>query len=301
MRPAVRAAAALAASLVLGATLGAAEFEKILPAARGTSLDLRLFGGEIAVRAWARDEVRIRATHFSTDEIDAAAQGQTITVRARARRGQPHAIDFTIDVPAWMPVAVAGTYLDVSVEGTAAAVTARTVRGDVRVAGGAGEIVLASTEGEVTLEGGHGRASLESVNSAVRANGFEGELVAESVSGTVKLRSVKSASVAASTVSGDIAWDGAVAAGGRYQLATHSGDIDLALPDAASATLAVRSFEGHVHSVLPVKLPDLPARRKRFTLTLGNGAARIELETFTGTVSLQQETGSGLETQGPRP
>ena len=159
----------------------------------------------------------------------------------------------------------------------------------MRVAGGSGEITLGSTEGEVILEGGRGRASLESVNNGVRVTGFEGELVAESVSGTVKLLSVASSSVAASTVSGDIRWEGALSPGGRYQLATHSGDLDLALPDPANATLAIRSFEGHVHSMLAEKLPDLPARRKRFTLTLGTGAAHVELETFTGTISLRTQ------------
>ncbi len=285
----MRAAVLLVVCSLCGAGAQAAEFEKTLAASPGTTLDVRLFGGEIAVRAWERDAVRIRATHFATDTIDVSTEGRAITVRARARTGRPHAIDFTIDVPAWMSVSIAGTYLDILIQGTAAGVSARTVRGDVRVAGGSGEITLGSTEGEVILEGGRGRASLESVNNGVRVTGFEGELVAESVSGTVKLLSVASSSVAASTVSGDIRWEGALSPGGRYQLATHSGDLDLALPDPANATLAIRSFEGHVHSMLAEKLPDLPARRKRFTLTLGTGAAHVELETFTGTISLRTQ------------
>lgn len=286
----MRGAAALLLAVALGAVpLRAAEFEKTLPASRGAALDVRLFGGEVAVRAWDHDRVRVRATHFATDSIAVTAEGRTIEVRARARSGRPHAIDFTIDVPAWMPVSIAGTYLDISVQGTAAAVSARTVRGDVRVTGGTGEIALGSTEGEVTLEGGRGRATLESVNNGVRVARFDGELVAESVSGTVTLESVASSSVAASTVSGDISWEGGLAPGGRYQLATHSGDLDLSVPAQANATLAIRSFEGHVHSLLAQKLPELPARRKRFTLTLGTGAAQVELETFTGTISLREK------------
>jgi DUF4097 and DUF4098 domain-containing protein YvlB len=285
----VRAAALLLAVTLFGGAAQAAEFDKVVPAARGATIDVRLFGGGIAVRGWERDQVRVHATHFATDTIEVVTEGQTITVRSRARTGRPHAIDFTIDVPAWMPVSIAGTYLDISVQGTAAGISARTVRGDVKIAGGAGEIAIASTEGEVVLAGGRGRATLESVNNGIRVTGFEGEVVAESVSGTVTLQSVASPSVAASTVSGDISWDGDLAAGGRYQLATHSGDIDLTLPDPANATLAIRSFEGHVHSMLAEKLPELPARRKRFTLTLGTGGATAELETFTGTISLRRK------------
>lgn len=285
----MRAAALLIAFTLCGPAANAAEFEKIVPASPGTRLDVRLFGGEIAVRGWDRHEVRIRASHFATDVIDVGTEEHTIAVRARARKGKPHAIDFRIEVPAWMPVSIAGTYLDISVEGTTAGVSARTVRGDVRVAGGAGEITLGSTEGEVVLDGGRGRASLESVNNGVRVTGFDGELVAESVSGTVKLQSVASASVAASSVSGDISWEGALRDGGRYQLATHSGDLDMTLPANANTTLAIRSFEGHVHSLLAEKLPDLPDRRKRFTLKLGTGSAQAELETFTGTISLRNQ------------
>ncbi|HSK10940.1 MAG TPA: DUF4097 family beta strand repeat-containing protein [Vicinamibacterales bacterium] len=282
--------AVLVLSLSLGAlTAAAAEFEKVVPVSRGMSLDVRLFGGEVAVRAWDRDEVRIRATHFATDVIDVATAGSEVSVRARARTGKPHAIDFAFDVPAWMAVSIRGTYLEVSVQGTAAGVSARTVRGDVRVSGGAGDLTLASAEGEVVLEGGRGKARLESVNNAVRVNGFEGELVAETVSGSVKLRSVSAALVVASAVSGDISWEGPLTPKGTYQFATHSGDVDLTVPTPANATLAIRSFEGHVHSTLAETLPDLPARRKRFTLTLGSGAASAELETFTGTISLRPQ------------
>jgi hypothetical protein len=267
----------------------AAEFERTLPASPGTSLDVRLFGGEVAVRAWNKDEVRVRATHFSTDEIQVAEGDGAITVRARATTGKPHGIDFEINVPAWMAVSTAGSYLDISVEGTEADVTARTVRGDVRVSGGAGKIVLASVEGEVSLEGSRGDASVESANNGVRVSGLAGNLLAETVSGYVRLSGVSGKSVVVSSVSGEILWEGPLAKGGTYELATHSGDLDVALPAGTDASVSVRSFEGHINSSLAVPLPDLPSRRKRFTLKLGQGSgSTMELESFTGTISLRQ-------------
>jgi len=251
-------------------------------------LDVRLFGGEIVVQAWDRDAVRIRATHFSTDTIDAKAEGQAITVRARSRAGRPHAIDFRIDVPAWMAVSLIGTYLDVEVQGTKAGVTAETVRGDVVVRGGAGELRLKSVEGEVVLEGAKGRAELSAVNDIVRVTGFEGDLLVDTVNGSVKIQGVNARSAAVSTVSGDIAWDAPLAPSGRYELATHDGDIDVTLAETASAAVGVRAFEGHVRSTFPVKLPDGNAARKRFTFTLGGGGPQLELETFTGTISIRR-------------
>jgi hypothetical protein len=265
-------------------------------------LDVRLFGGEIVVRAWDRDAVRIRATHFSTDTIDAKAEGQAITVRARSRAGRAHAIDFQIDVPAWMAVSLSGTYLDARVEGTRAGVTAETVRGNVLVRGGEGNLRLKSVEGEVVLEGAKGRAELSAVNDIVRVTGFEGDLLVDTVTGSVKIEGVNARSATVSTVDGDIAWDAPLAPAGRYELATHDGDIDVTLPDASSASVGVRAFEGHVRSTFPVKLPEGGAARKRFTFTLGSGGPQLELETFTGTISLrrraQQAVRSGREQSG---
>ena len=284
----MRPSALLACVLWTAAVAQAAEFDRTVPVRTGARLDLRLFGGEVVVKAWDRDAVRVRATHFSTDTIEVKAEGELVAIRARSRVGAPHAIDFQIEVPAWMAVSLTGTYIDVRVEGTRAGVIAETVRGDVFVRGGEGQLRLKSVEGEVALEGATGRAELNAVNDVARVSGFEGDLLVETVSGTVKVQGGRPRTAVVSTVSGDIAWDAPLAAAGRYELATHGGDIDVALADGASAAVGVRAFEGHVRCALPVKLPEGGAARKRFTFTLGGGAARLELETFTGTISIRR-------------
>jgi len=263
------------------------EFDRTFAVRPGTGLDVRLFGGEVVVRASDRDTVRIRATHFRTDEIDARVAGSTLAVRAKAKVGSPHAIDLAIDVPSWMPVAIAGTYVDVSVSGTRASVSAETVRGDVRVTGGRGGIVLKAIEGDVTLEDASGRASLTAVNNGIRVRGFEGELVAVTVNGAVTLDAVRSPSVDVGTVGGDISWTGPTSPSGRYQFATHTGDIDVSLGRDPSAMVSVRLFDGQFRSVFAGSADARPGRR-RFTLNLGGGAARVDVETFRGTISLRQ-------------
>lgn len=270
-----------------GTPASAAEFNRSVPARRGMRLDVRLYGGTVQVSAWRNDSVRVRATHFATDAVELAAAGQTVNVRARSRVGRPHAIDLTIEVPDWMAVTVTGTYVDVGVEGTAAPVEARTVRGDVRVKGGAGTITLSSIEGEVVLEGAEGRANLRAVNNGIRVTGLNGDLVAETVNGSVRLDGVRSGSVSVGTTGGDVAWNGPLAGNGRYQFATHTGDIDVTLPAGPNATVSVRLFEGQFRSTLPVKLPK-GRRNAPFGFVLGGGGARLDLETFRGTVSLRE-------------
>lgn len=275
---------------VVGVAAGASAevFDQTIPAAPGTRLDVRLYGGAVVVRGWSRDEVRVRATHFRTDTIDLRVVGQAITVRAHTRVGAPHAIDVDIDVPTWMAVAIVGTYVDISVTGTRASVAAATVRGDVTVTGGVGTISLKTIEGEVVLEGGEGRADLSGVNNGVRVTGLHGDLFAETVNGNVKLQGVQSTSVEVGTIGGDVSWDGPMISQGHYQFATHDGDIDVTLPPTDNAAVSVRAFEGQFRSTFPVKLPEESARHKRFGFVLGTGMARLDLESFRGTISLRQ-------------
>jgi hypothetical protein len=74
---------------------------------------------------------------------------------------------------------------------------------------------------------------------------------------------------------------------GMYRLTTHNGMIAMAVPERVNATLMVRTYNGSFKSTFPVKLDDQNPR-KRFTLTLGNGSAHLELESFGGTISLRR-------------
>jgi hypothetical protein len=287
-----RAAAMLLVACLCGvlAPRGAAgeAFDRSFTVRPGTRLDVRLFGGEVVVRAWEQDRVRLRATHFRTDAIETRLEGSTLAVRPRAKVGSPHAIDLTIDVPSWMAVSVSGTYVDVSVTGSRADISVETVRGDVHVSGASGVISLKAIEGEVTLDQAAGRATLTAVNNGIRVGRFEGELVASTVNGAVTLEDVRSASVDVGTMGGDISWNGPMTASGRYQFATHTGDIDVALGREPSAAVSVRLFDGQFRSAYAVKTPDAGEKRKRFTFVLGGGASHLDLETFRGTISLRE-------------
>ncbi len=266
----------------------AADFDRTVPAARGTRLDVRLFGGQILVHAWEKDAVRVRATHFRTDEIDVRTEGQALLVRAHARMGSPHAIDFEINVPAWMAVDVSGTYLDVAVDGTDADVTVKTVRGDIKVKGGAGTVKLESIDGEVALDGARGRADLSSVNNGIRVTGLRGQLFADSISGNVVLRGIEVTSAEVTTAGGDITWDGTISPAGHYQFATHSGAIDVGLAPQAGALVDVRTFQGAFRATFPLTVPPPAGGQKRFSFVLGAGGARLDLETFNGTITLRR-------------
>jgi hypothetical protein len=72
------------------------------------------------------------------------------------------------------------------------------------------------------------------------------------------------------------------------------------VPEKVNAVLTVRTYNGSFRSTFPVKTDDQNTR-KRFTVTLGNGSAHLELESFGGAIALRRPGEARPETERRRP
>src|SRR5436853_7935114 len=79
-----------------------------VPVRAGARLEISNFGGEIAVKTWNRNAVRVMAEHSSRDRIRVDASGQVVRVKTEAGRRGPAQIDYAVTVPAWMARQLAG-------------------------------------------------------------------------------------------------------------------------------------------------------------------------------------------------
>jgi hypothetical protein len=250
----------------------------------GTRLSVNNYGGEIVVRAWGENRVRVRASHSSRTRIEIGRGSQSVTVRAVGFRGPPQLTDMEINAPRWMALNLSGNYTHITIEGVDATVAAETVDGDISLVGGSGAVTLKSVEGEVVVRGAKGRVDVGSIEGDIRISETTAEIVAETVDGDIILQRVDAAAVDANTVDGDIYYDGAIKDGGRYRFASHDGDLAVAIPERANVQVAVSTFDGEFDSCFPVQITE--TRKRRFTFTIGNGSARLELETFDGDIEL---------------
>src|ERR687897_1500431 len=156
--------------------------DQTLDVTKGTRLVLSNNAGEVVVRSWDRDQVRIQATHGARETITAETTDMTLrirTQRATGSRGPGGLVDYQITVPRWMPVNLSGTYLDAAIEGTTAEVTVETVHGNARVSGGNGAVSLRSVEGVITVDKAHRRGPGTTVNESHRITNSTGEINAE--------------------------------------------------------------------------------------------------------------------------
>lgn len=269
--------------------------EKTVDVTKGTRLVLANQAGEVVVRSWDQDKVRIHASSSSRDQISAETSDNTLrirTVRSGATRGPNGLVDYQLTVPKWMPVNLTGTYLEATIEGTAAEVTVETVHGNVKVTGGNGNVSLRSVEGVITIDKAQGRVQATTVNEGIRITNSSGEITADTTNGDIFIDSAQTSNLEAFTVNGEVTFNGTIRDNGVYKLGTHNGDIRVGLGGANNATVFVRTFQGDFAADFPVQLPEGQNARsgsKRFNFTLGTGSARIELQSFGGDIVLARK------------
>ena len=267
-----------------------ADTDETVAVSKGTRLSVNNFAGEVQVRTWDRDSVRVQAFHSRRSGVSIKPGSGVLAVTSS---GMSAAIDYDISVPAWMPIKIEGTYLYVAVEGTQADVHAETVRGDISIKGGTSTVTAKSVEGEIILEGVRGKVDANSINQGVTVNGAAGDLAVETVNGHIVLNNIDASNVDVSSVNGNIKYDGSAAAKGHYRFTTHNGNISVGVPENASAAFIVRIYNGSVRTDLPLQGGTETRRGQRITYTLGSGSAEFELESFGGTIQLRRRGSEG--------
>jgi len=288
--------AGLALALTLAQTVGphqeAPRTDESVPVKRGARLAINNYAGEVIVHAWDKDSIHVVARHQPRMHVSINTSGTTVLISASGSSGPKGSVDYDISVPAWLPVRVEGTYDFVTIDGMQSEVSATTLRGDVVIKGGNGVVTAKSVEGEVDVDGARGKIVVSSVNEKIKINNTSGEVTAESTNGAITMLGMDASSVEASTVNGDIVYEGKIADNGHYSFDTHNGSLSLGLPENVNATFSLRTYEGSFSTDLPlpgVTHRDLQ-RGRRVTTTLGSGSADITLETFGGSIRLRRGT-----------
>ncbi len=255
---------------------------------------LRMEGvhGDVVIHTWDRPQLKVHVSDAENARVRISAGGPAVTVGLEPASGfwtgrnQPG--DFELTVPATMSLAVSGPSGDVRIDGTQGEVTVETASGDVQLRGGTGIVSIRTVSGDIAVGEARGRTEVHATSGDVRLTDVAGDVVAETVNGDVTLQRIDATSVQASTVSGDVHYDGTVKEGGRYTLTSHNGDITFALPAGAGAIIGVNTFSGDFNTDIPVQLTE-QRQGRRFSFTLGSGGARVELQSFSGDIHLARQ------------
>lgn len=253
----------------------------------GSRIEVETFGGAITVRTWDRNSVRVQAAHGRRDKVDIDARGSSVRIEAEGYMGIAKDVRMQLTVPRSSHIEASGVNTDIDIEGVQGDVDAETVQGNIRVVGGA-RLKIESVEGELVLSGARGRVQASTVNRGIRVSDVVGDLDLETVNGPIIVQKVQAGNVDAATVNGRIVYDGTIRDGGDYTLATHNGAIWVTIPSNANASVSVSTFNGELDTSFDIPNFDSNSRRRSYNFVIGNGKARVDLETFGGDINLRR-------------
>jgi hypothetical protein len=257
---------------------------------------------EFKLRSWSEHGARQR-----TAELEAnppfMQEGNFIRVGASGMHAHNLTIHYTISAPPDTQVrATAGSgYIDVSgiagpvgitagsgkiaVANVAGAVQVTTgsgdmqvtsVQGQVQATAGSGDIHLANTRGDVRLLAGSG---------AIQLANTSGNTVASTGSGSINVAGAQS-DLRLRTASGQIQVAGDPQASTYWDLHASSGNVSLHVSPNASLRFYAKTNSGEINAAIPVVLEGT-AGKHALRARIGDGKARVEVETTSGNVALR--------------
>ena len=203
--------------------------------------------GSVVVHGWNKDTVLVRGTLAPGDNffMGGGYTGAKMFVESLNDR-DPKPTRLEIWVPArvrlWIKTATAN--IDVSdvsggldlyvvsgtidVTGSPHELNAEAIDGDIHVTGSPSWVRAKSASGAITLQGASPDAGLSTVSGPIKVDGGTGVFERTKIE----------------TVTGNISFSGRLERSGAFDFDSHSGSIDIALPDRTGATFSVVTIAG---------------------------------------------------------
>ena len=260
--------------------------ESRLDIAPGGNITIVNNGGSVILHSAAsgRQVLIAYTTHSDKVEVDqnATADKQRIELLTHALAGQkPTAdearVDYEITVPA------------------GASVNVTTVSAPITADGLSGDLTLSSETGQIDAHNmSKSHLHVRSMNAPVTLTSITGSYIdIQSSGGAVHISKVTGPRVLVGTANGNIDYHGDCGGAGDYRFTTHSGDIEMWLPDYASVDLSARSRTGSVENEFPLNEKqhqvNPPIQGRSFAGTSNSGSSSVELQSISGRIRVKKQ------------
>ena len=300
------------------------KFEKTESLARDGKVEIRNLSGNVDVKTWNRNEVKIDAQKISRassmDKAEENAAKVQIEVRKEAGvleietkyprpsiRGLNVSVHYSVTIPSQAAVnarTASGNVTLADIGGKAAAETksgdvtvmgarngakAETMSGDVKVVDIENGVLCKTASGTVEAKNIAGNADLNCVSGNVIGENIRGDVEADTVSGSVKLMDISGADVVkGKTMSGSTIYMGEINPNGRYSLSAHSGRVEMTIPSNSAFDLEASTFSGSVKSEFDIMVSG-KLSKKKISGSVNGGGADVSLKTFSGNIYLKKK------------
>jgi putative adhesin len=286
-------AGAVTAMLLVSSPLVAQKkIERRLPLGMEGALRIHNMVGSVVVHGWNKDTVLVRGTLAPGDSffMGGGYTGTKMFVESVNDRN-PKPTRLEVWAPArvrlWIKTATAN--IDVSdiaggldlyvvsgtidVTGNPHELNAEAIDGDIHISGSPAWMRAKSATGTITLQGASSDVGLSTVSGPIKVNGGTGMFERTKIE----------------TVTGNISFTGRLDRSGAFDFDTHSGSVDIAIPEKSGATFSVVTIAGKITNNLSRKSP-IPGRFGRGAELIADesgGGAKVSVRTFKGPVTLR--------------
>jgi DUF4097 and DUF4098 domain-containing protein YvlB len=258
--------------------------------------------GDIEAHSWSEKESQERVQQAAANP-PLSQESNLIRIGGSGAHNGNISIDYTIVVPADAEIHAATGSGDVVVDGIkgpanfvsgSGAITASNISGDVQAMTGSGEIKFSRIQGQVQATTGSGDITLDDVHNQVRLHSGSGDMEitnpadaveASTGSGDITIKGA-SADIRLRSSSGDVVIEGNPAGSNYWDVRTSSGDVELRVPPSASFRLMAHSSSGDIAAAIPIVMEGT-TQKHELHARLGDGKARVEVQTSSGSVSLK--------------
>ena len=247
--------------------------------------------GSVTVHGWDKDTLMVRGTLGAGDNfyMGGAYTGAKMGVEAVNER-DPKPARLEVWVPARVRLWVKTATASIDVNGVDGGLDLYVVSGTIDVTGNPHELNAEAIDGDIHITGSPPWVRAKSASGTIVFQGASSDAAFSTVSGAVKVDGGIFERTKIETVTGNISFSGRLDRSGAFDFDTHSGTIDLAIPDKTPASFSVVTIAGSITNNLSKDRP-IPGRFSRgaeLTMDASGGGAKISVRTFKGPVNLRR-------------
>jgi hypothetical protein len=241
--------------------------------------------GSVRIFAWDRDSIVIRGTvpreHFYFGADRRGGKGGVEDPRMGGTAVPAHIVVY---MPRHGGISVKTASADITTADIAG--WYYTVSGSVHVSGSVTSVDVESMSGNIDLDVTTPWARARTGQGHILLRGSPQDVDASTVGGALDIATSAILRGRFSSVSGDIRYASAPAAGALFEFSNHGGSVDLLVPATVSGRFELSSVTGEIANGFSQVRP-VSAGPHSLRLNLGRGESQFSIRTFKGTIRLR--------------
>jgi len=261
-----------------------------------SKVSISVIRGDVDIQSWDKSEVRVSGDlDGATKKFIFETDGDDTEIKVELDDGffdrswNSKDSDLTVYMPASCSLEAGGVSTDYDVEGIEGGISVNTVSGDIDADEIAKSLDLESVSGDISVTDSWGKMKLSSVSGDIRTDGKAEHFDVNTVSGDIEASIGLTELLDLASVSGDLDIKFELSDDGRVDAGTVSGDVTLIFGnDKVNARFDINTGPGGDirNKITDDRSDETFIGSENIRFKSGNGNARIEIETMSGTIEV---------------